>query len=113
MYSMEEMTVREACLTEVKNITNPSRGTLWWTIFCFFFVLINFRLSAKHFSVLSCYFTKWEDSVEKRWNLKLTLNFGNDPSDTASTFLKMASADGHFLFLYEDDFDAVMSITYC
>ena len=76
-----------------------------------FFVLINFRSSAKHFSVLSCYFMKREDSVEKRWNLKLTLNFGGGPSDTASTFLKMASPDGHFL--YKDDFDAVISITDC
>ena len=52
---------------------------------------------------------KREDSVKKRWNLKLTLKFGGDPSDTASTSLKMASADRHFL--YEDDFDAVISIT--
>ena len=44
-------------------------------------------------------------------NLKLTLNLGGDPSDTASTFLKMAIADGYFL--YEDDFDAVITITEC
>ena len=31
--------------------------------------------------------------------------------DTASTFLKMTSPDGHFL--YKDDFDAVISITDC
>ena len=68
--------------------------------FLLFFVSINFRLSAKHFSALSCYFMKREDSVEKRWNLKLTLNFGSDPSDAASTFPKIVSADGHFL--YED-----------
>ena len=29
-----------------------------------FFVLINFQLSAKHFSVLPCYFMKREDSLE-------------------------------------------------
>ena len=79
--------------------------------FLLFFVLINFRLSAKHFSVLSCYFMKREDSVEKRWNLKLTLNFGGDASDTASPFLKMASAGGYIL--YKDDFDAVITITDC
>ena len=79
--------------------------------FLLFFVLINFCLSAKHFSVLLCYFMKREDSVEKRWNLKLTLDFGDGPSDTVSTFLKMASTDGHFL--YKDDFDAVISITDC
>ena len=51
---------------------------------------------------------KREDSVEKRRILKLTLNFGGRPSDTTSTFLKMASADGYFL--YEDDFDAVIKL---
>ena len=60
-----------------------------------FFALINFQLSAKHFSVLSCYFMKREDNVEERLNLKLTFSFGGDPNDTASTFLKMASADGY------------------
>ena len=64
-----------------------------------------------HFSVLSCYFTKREDNAEKRIILKLTLNFGGDSSDTTSIFLKMASADGYFL--YEDDFDAVTTITDC
>ena len=54
---------------------------------------------------------KWEDSVEKRWILKLALNFGGRPSDSASTFLKMASADGYFL--YENDFNAVITITDC
>ena len=67
--------------------------------------------SAKKFSVLPCYFIKQEDSLEKRWIVKLTLNFGGEPSDTASTFLKMASADGYFL--YEDDFDTVITITDC
>ena len=67
-----------------------------------FFVLINFQLSAKHFSVLLYYFMKREDSLEKRCILKLTLNFRGDPSDTASTFLKIAS-----------DFDAVITIADC
>ena len=52
---------------------------------------------------------KREDSLEKRWILKLTLNFGGDSSDTASIFPEMASADGYFL--HEDDFDAVVTIT--
>ena len=34
--------------------------------FLLFFVLINFQLSAKHFSVLLRYFIKREDSLEKR-----------------------------------------------
>ena len=80
----------------------PARETSRWKHFCFFVVLINFQLSVKHFSVLPCYFMKQEDSLEKRWILKLTLNFRGDPSDTASTFLKMAS-----------DFDAVITITDC
>ena len=80
-------------------------------MFLIFFVLINFQLSAKHFSLLPCYFMKREDSLEKRWILKLTLNFGGDPSHTASTFFKMASADGYFL--YEDDFHAVITIADC
>ena len=70
--------------------------------FLFFFVLKNFQLSAKHFSVLPCYLMKCEDSLEKRRILKLTLNFRGDPSDTASTSLKMAN-----------DFDAVIPITHC
>ena len=36
-------------------------------------------------------------------------DFGGGPSDTASTFLKMGSADG--CFPYEDDTDAVITIT--
>ena len=67
-----------------------------------FFVLINFQLSAKHFSVLPCFFMKRDDGLEKCWTLKLTLNFRGDPSDTASAFLKMTS-----------DFDAVITITDC
>ena len=76
--------------------------------FLLFFVLINFKLSVKHFSLLTSYFMQREDSLEKRRTLKLTLNFRGRPSDTASTFLKMASADGYFL--YEDDFDVVITI---
>ena len=53
---------------------------------------------------------KWEDSVEKRWTLKLTSSFQGDPSDSTSTFLKMASADG---CLYENDFEVVITITDC
>ena len=79
--------------------------------FLLYFVLISFQLSAKHFSVLPCYFLKREDNVEERLILKLTLNFGGGPSNTASTFLKMARADKYFL--YEDDFDAVISVTDC
>ena len=65
-----------------------------------FFVLINFQLSAKHFSVLPCYFMKGED-----------LTFGDGPSNTASAFLKMASADKYFH--YEDNFDAAITVTDC
>ena len=76
------------------------RGELYDENTFAFFVLINFQLSAKHYSVLPCYFIKREDSLEKRWILKLTLNFRGDLSDTASTFLKMTS-----------DFDAVITMT--
>ena len=85
-----------------KKMSQIYRGELHDENIFAFFVLINFQLSAKHFSVLPCYFMKREDSLEKRWILKLTLNFRGDPSDTASTFLKMAS-----------DFDAVITITDC
>ena len=64
------------------------------------FVLIDFQLSVKHFSVLLCYFMKCEDSLENFEILKLTLNFRGDSSDTASTFLKIVS-----------DFDSVITIT--
>ena len=97
---MEDMTVRDICLIEVKSVTNLSRATSWWKRFWFFFVLINFQLSANHFSVLPCYFMKREDILEKRWILKLILNFRGDPNDTASNFLKMSS-----------DFDAVITMT--
>ena len=45
---------------------------------------------------------KWENSVEKRWILKLILNFEGGSSDTADRY-----------FLYEDDFDTVITITDC
>ena len=102
MYSMEDITVRETCLTEVKKCHKSIEGNFMMKIFLLFFVLINFQLPAKHFSVLPCYFMKRNDSLEKRWILKLTLNFWGDPSDTASTFLKMTS-----------NFDAVITITDC
>ena len=72
---------------------------------------MNFQLSAKHFSMLPRYFMKWEDRLEKLWTLKLTFNFGGGPSDTVSTFLKMANADWYFL--YGDDLDAVITISNC
>ena len=83
-----------------KKMSQIYRGELYDENIFAFFVLINFQLSAKHFSVLPCYFMKREDCLEKRWILKLTLNFRGDPSDTASTFVKMTS-----------DFDAVITIT--
>ena len=66
MYSMEDMTVRETCLIEVKKMSQIYRGELYDENIFAFFVLINFQLSAKHFSVLPCYFMKREDSLEKR-----------------------------------------------
>ena len=61
MYSMEDMTVRETCLIEVKKCHKSIEGTFMMKTFLLFFVLINFQLSAKHFSVLLCYFMKRED----------------------------------------------------
>ena len=61
--------------------------------------LINFHSRAKHFPVLPCYFMKREDSMEKHWILKLTWNFGGSPIDTASNFLKMASAGIDVFFM--------------
>ena len=60
MYSMEDMAVRKTCLIEVKKkMSQIYRGDFHdENIFAFFFVLINFQLSAKHFSVLACYFMK-------------------------------------------------------
>ena len=66
MYSMEDMTVRETCLIEVKKMSQIYRGELHDENIFPFFVLMNFRLSAKHFSALPCYFMKREDSLEKR-----------------------------------------------
>ena len=62
---MEDMTDRETCLIEVKKMSQIDRGELHDGNAFAFFVLINFQLSAKHFSVLSCYFMKREDSLEK------------------------------------------------
>ena len=62
---MENMTVRETCLIEVKKMSQIYRGDFHDENIFAFFVLINFQLSAKHFSVLLCYFMKWEDSSEK------------------------------------------------
>ena len=61
MYSMEDMTDRETCLIEVKKMSQIDRGELHDGNAFAFFVLINFQLSAKHFSVLLCYFMKRED----------------------------------------------------
>ena len=61
--------------------------------------LINFHWWAKHFPVLPCYFMKREDSMEKDWILKLTLNSGGSPIDTASNSLKMASAGMDVFFM--------------
>ena len=66
MYSMEDITVRETCLIEVKKMSQIYRGELHDENIFPFFVLMNFRLSAKHFSALPCYFMKREDSLEKR-----------------------------------------------
>ena len=85
------------------------KGNFMMKIFLFIFVLINFQLSVKNFSVPPCYLMKGKDKVEKRWILTLTLNFEGEPSDTASTFFKMASADGYFL--YEEYFDAVITMS--
>ena len=66
MYSMEDITVRETSLIEVKKMSQIYRGELHDENIFAFFVLMNFQLSAKHFSVLPCYFMKREDSLEKR-----------------------------------------------
>ena len=66
MYSMEDMNIREACLIEAKKMSQIYRGELHDENIFAFFVLMNFQLSAKHFSVLPCYFMKREDSLEKR-----------------------------------------------
>ena len=61
MYSIEDMTDRETCLIEVKKMSQIYPGELHDENVFFFLVLINFPLSAKHFSVLLCYFMKRED----------------------------------------------------
>ena len=63
---MEGMTDRETCLIEVKKMSQIYQRELHdENVIAFFFVLINFQLSAKHFSVLLCYFMEREDSLEK------------------------------------------------
>ena len=44
---------------------------------------------------------KREDSLEKRWILKLILNFRGNSSDTASTFLKMARCSHNYNLLWD------------
>ena len=66
MYWMEDMTVKETYLIGVKKLSQIYRRELHDENIFAFFVLINFQLSAKHFSVLPCYFMKREDSLEKR-----------------------------------------------
>ena len=61
MYSMKDMTDSETFLIEVKKCHKPIEGNFMMKTLLLFFVLINFQLSAKHFSVLLCYFMKWED----------------------------------------------------
>ena len=58
---------------------------------------------------------KRKDSLETRavfsWISMLTWNFGGGPSDSASTFFKMASA--YESFLYDNDFHKVTTIIGC
>ena len=65
------MTVRETCLIEVKKCHKSIEGNFMMKTVLLFFVLINFQSSAKHISVLPCYFMKREHSLE-------TLNFENN-----------------------------------
>ena len=44
-------------------------------------------------------------------NVEINLKFQGGPSEATSNFLKMASTDGYSL--YEDDFDAFITITDC
>ena len=48
---MEDMNIREACLIEAKKMSQIYRGELHDENIFAFFVLMNFQLSAKHFSV--------------------------------------------------------------
>ena len=67
MYSIEDMTDMETFLIEVKKCHKSIEGNFMIrTFLLFFFVLINFQLSAKHFSAILCYFKKREDNLEKR-----------------------------------------------
>ena len=66
MYSIEGMTVGKHAWLRLK-MSKIYRATLYDKQVFAFFVLIKFMLSAKHFSVLPCYFMNLEDSVEKRW----------------------------------------------
>ena len=66
MYSMEEMTVKETCLIEIKICQKSIDGNFMMNKYLLSFVLRNFQLSAKHFSVLSSNFMKREDRVEKQ-----------------------------------------------
>ena len=94
------MTVRETCLIEVKNESQIYRGELHDVQDFAFSVLITLQLSGKHFFILPLYFMKREDNVEKRWILKLILNFGGGPSETSKlSFLKLSlslSLKSHF-----------------
>ena len=75
MYSIEDMTVRETCLIEVKKKCHKSfEGNFMLKIFLLFFVVINFQLSGKHFSVLPCYFVKRED-FGKTLNFEINFEF--------------------------------------
>ena len=74
MYSMEDMNVRETCLIEVKKCHKSIEGNFMIKTVLLFFVLINFQVSAKHFSVLPSYFMKWEDSLE-RLNFEINFEF--------------------------------------
>ena len=94
------MTVRETCLIEVKNESQIYRGELHDVQDFAFSVLITHQLSRKHFFILPLYFMKRKDNVEKRWILKLILNFGGGPSETSKlSFLKLSlslSLKSHF-----------------
>ena len=53
-------------------------GNFMLKIFLLFFVLINFQLSGKHFSVLPCYFVKRED-FGKTLNFEINFEFQGWP----------------------------------
>ena len=66
MWWKEDMAVRKTCLIEVKKLSPINQGELHDENIFTFFVLMNFQLSVKRFSVLPCYFMKREDSLGKR-----------------------------------------------